>query len=282
MALSFGWNDGCVDARDDCGKRDLLFGRAVDASDASGAVAPLATLVPYGRLLAEPLGNKPGAPFRLRRATPLDAATVRLCAAGADGQRPSSDDWEQCRGRGIVDIAAEGWGQGHARSSALGVAGMMAALAAAANGQADVRKPHLVDGLRGVGPAKSARLESGGDALGSRDSPCRTRIAHDAAEVILSGLSYSHRGGTARLACEQVFDAAHLPRDRLDRRKDRNADVSQRRALAGRADPALRRRCRQRAQRSQRVRTAASVQMVRRGLPDRSRTMRAGPRRSAC
>ena len=27
------------------------------------------------------------------------------------------------------------------------------------------------------------------------------------AEVIVSGLSYSHRAGTARLACEQVFDA---------------------------------------------------------------------------
>jgi hypothetical protein len=33
------------------------------------------------------------------------------------------------------------------------------------------------------------------------------KISHDAAEVILSGLSYSHRAGTARLACEQVLDA---------------------------------------------------------------------------
>ena len=37
--------------------------------------------------------------------------------------------------------------------------------------------------------------------------PEPNRIARDAAEVILSGLSYSHRAGTARLACEQVFDA---------------------------------------------------------------------------
>ena len=29
--------------------------------------------------------------------TPLDPAMVRGCAAGADGRRPSSDDWEQCR-----------------------------------------------------------------------------------------------------------------------------------------------------------------------------------------
>src|SRR5437667_3908502 len=52
MAAAFGWNGGCATPRDDCGKRDLLFGRAVDA-EAEG-VAPLATLVPYGRLLAEP------------------------------------------------------------------------------------------------------------------------------------------------------------------------------------------------------------------------------------
>ena len=205
-ALSFGWNEGCNDARGDCGKRDLLFGRAVDASDASGTVAPLATLVPYGRLLAEPLGNPLGAPFQLRRATLLDAAIVRSCAAGADGQRPSSDDWEQCRRRGVVDVAAEGWGQGHARSSALGVAGMMAALAAAANGQTQVRQPHLVAGLRGVGPAQSARLQPAVMRWGLAE-PTPNRIAHDAAEVILSGLSWSHREGTARRACEQVFDA---------------------------------------------------------------------------
>jgi hypothetical protein len=205
-ALAFGWNEGCNDAREHCGKRDLLFGRAVDATDASGTVTPMATLVPYGRLLAEPLGNQLGAPFRLRRATPFDPAIVRGCAAGADGQRPSSDDWEQCRGRGVVDVAAEGWGQGHARSSALGVAGMMAALAAAANGQSEVRKPHLVDSLRGVGPAATAQLKPAVMRWGLAE-PVPSRIDRDAAQIILSGLSYSHREGTARLACEQVFDA---------------------------------------------------------------------------
>ena len=205
MALTFGWNGGCADARHDCGKRDLLFGRAVDASDESGTLAPLSTLVPYGRLLAEPLGSKVGAPFRLRRVTPLDIGKVRTCATGADGQRGSKDDWEKCSGAVVVDVVAEGWGQGHARSSALGVAGMMAALAAAANGQAEVRNPHLVEGLRGVGPASSARLKPAVLRWGLAE-PAPNKIARDAAEVILSGLSYSHRDGTARLACEQVFD----------------------------------------------------------------------------
>jgi hypothetical protein len=205
-AIAFGWNGGCAEAADDCGKRDLLFGRAVDASDEAGVVTPLALRVPYGRLLVEPIVNKVGAPLRLRTATQLDTAKVERCAAGADGKRLTGDDWEKCRGGGVVDIVAEGWGQGQARSTALGVAGMMASLAAAANGQAAVEKPHLVHALRGVGPADAMRLDSA--VLRWNLAPTQpNKIAPDAAAIILSGLSYSHRAGTARLACEQVFDA---------------------------------------------------------------------------
>jgi len=204
-AADFGWNDGCATPRDDCGKRDLLFGRDVDAGADSGGVAPLATLVPYGRLLDEPLGGKLDSPFRLRPVTPLDSAKVRICAAGPDGQRPTSDDWEKCGGGVVVDIVAEGWGQGHARASALGVAGMMASLAAAANGQLEVRKPHLVSALRGVGAAGSNPLQSAVSRFGLAEAE-PNRLSRDAAEVILSGLSYGHRAGTSRLACEQVFD----------------------------------------------------------------------------
>jgi len=197
MATGFGWNGGCVTPRDDCGKRDLLFGRAVDAGAESGQVTPLATVVPYGRLLAEPLGGKMDAPFRLRTATALDTTKVRACAA---------EKWEKCSGGIVVDVVAEGWGQGHARASALGVAGMLASLAAAANGQAELREPHLVGRLRGVGGEGAATLESAATRFGL-DQAQPNRLSRDAAEVILSGLSYSHRAGTARLACEQVFDA---------------------------------------------------------------------------
>jgi len=206
MAAAFGWNGGCATPREDCGKRDLLFGRAVDVEAESGGVAPLATLVPYGRLLAEPLGGTFDAPFRLRSATALDSGKLRACAAGADGQRASRDDWEKCRGGSVVDVVAEGWGQGHARASALGVAGMMAALAGAANGQLELRQPHLVRGLHGVGTQGSSSLESAVSRFGLAEAE-PTRLSRDAAEVILSGLSYGHRAGTSRLACEQVFDA---------------------------------------------------------------------------
>ena len=200
-APAFGWNGGCGTPSDECGKRDLLFGRTLAAHGEDGFGPSLALAVPYGRLLTEPLGGKLGAPIRMRPPAQLDTARVRQCAAGPDGQRMSKDDWEKCSGGLVVDIVAEGWGQGHARASALGGAGMMAMLAAAANGQTQVYKPHLVQAVRGAGPANVSILRW------SRGEAEPNRIARDAAEVIISGLSFSHRAGTARLACEQVFDA---------------------------------------------------------------------------
>lgn len=216
LALDFGWNAGCADARADCGKHDLLFGAALDAGVEPGLARGLSTRVAYGRLMSEPFIAKPvavgkpagklGAAMHLRPPAELDAAVLRRCAAGADGRRLSDDDWEKCRGGAVVDVVAEGWGQGHARASALGIAGMMATLAAAANGQAEVRRPHLVESLRGVAGADHAMLDAAVQRWnGAAARP--NRLSRDAAEVILSALSYSHRSGTARSACEQVFDA---------------------------------------------------------------------------
>ena len=60
--------------------------------------------------------------------------------------------------------------------------------------------------MRGVGAADASRLESA-VLRWNLAAPEPNKIAPDAAAIILSGLSYSHRAGTARLACEQVFDA---------------------------------------------------------------------------
>ncbi len=203
-ALAFGWNGGCDPARFDCGKQDLLFGRAVGADRAEAGPAP-SLPVAFGRLMSEPVGGKLGAPLKLTPPAALNADIVRRCSLGADGRRGSDDDWEKCKGGSVVDVVAEGWGQGHARSSALGVAGMMSTLAAAANGQAQVQPPHLVQGLRGA-RAGDAALDSALARFGPVDAR-PNRISTDAAQVILSGLTYSHRNGTARSACEQVFDA---------------------------------------------------------------------------
>lgn len=204
-AQALGWDAGCAPgaAPGSCGRHDLLFGRAIDARAADGLVQPLATPVAYGRLLSEPRGGKPGAPMALMPPVPMDPAVVRRCSAGADGARGTEDDWEKCRGRGVVDIAAEGWGQGHARATALGVAGMLSALAAAANGQEAQRRPHLVDALQ---DSAGQRMPPAAERWGLA-APQPPGVSREAAEVILSGLSWSHREGTARSACEQVFDA---------------------------------------------------------------------------
>jgi len=212
-ASAFGWNADCsdsdADARPDCGKHDLLFGRPIGTPPAPALASnqPPSMAVAYGRLLSQPHGGKLGAAMRLMPRAVLDPARVRSCAGGADGQRVSDDDWEKCRGGAMVDVVAEGWGQGHARASALGVAGMMASLAAAANRQAELRRPHLVEALHSAGgappPALAAALAQWRQAALQPN-----RLAPEVAEVILSGLAYSHRIGTARTACEQVFDAS--------------------------------------------------------------------------
>jgi hypothetical protein len=88
---------------------------------------------------------------------------------------------------------------------------MMATLAAAANGQAEVHRPHLVQALHGVrnggnGESGNSRLDTAVARWNLAPAQPVT-LPRDAAEVILSGLTYSHRAGTARSACEQVFDA---------------------------------------------------------------------------
>ena len=203
-ASAFGWNAGCDDLRGECGKRDLLFGRALDAAFDNDPA--LAMVVTYGRLFVEPMRDDVAHGFRITPRVSFDPVKVRACSLGADGRRGTNDDWGKCRGGIVVDAVAEGWGQGNARSTALGVAGMMASLAAAANGTSPPT-PHLVDGIRGVGSAlgdvtREPWVQAVGEP-GSNAQPVPTEVA----EMILNALSYTHRGGTARLACEQVFDA---------------------------------------------------------------------------
>jgi cell division protein FtsI/penicillin-binding protein 2 len=204
-ARGFGWNAGCADGEERCGKSDLLFGAPLGRDDDRGALAPGPTAIAYGRLLSEPAGRKLGAPMHLMPQASLDAGILRRCAAGPDGRRLSDDDWEKCKGGAVVDVVAEGWGQGHARASVLGVAGMMATLAAAANGATSVPRPHLVAALHGVASPSPDAVAAASARWGAVPTP--SPLPRDAAEVILSGLSYSHRAGTARTACEQVFDA---------------------------------------------------------------------------
>jgi len=66
--------------------------------------------------------------------------------------------------------------------------------------------PHLVEAVRGVSHADSGSSHSAAPRLDLGET-MPNRVTRDAASVILSGLAYGHRGGTSRLACEQVFEA---------------------------------------------------------------------------
>lgn len=205
-AVHVGWNAACASEPQRCGKRDLLFGRSPDATAEAGRIQPLAHFVPYGRLLVEPAGAGTGAPFAPMALSPFEKDALRRCALGADGALSTKDDWKKCRGAALVDVVAEGWGQGHARTTALGAAGMMATLAAAANGQQQQAAPHLVSAVRGVGLSENSQLRSAVQRW-SLAQPVRVALQPRAAAVILEALTHSHRGGSAQAACEQVFDA---------------------------------------------------------------------------
>jgi len=204
-APGFGWNAGCADdGGPDCGRRDVLFGHAPGGAPHG---APR-LLVSYGRLMAEPVRPGAGA-MHLMPPARFERSLVQRCALGADGKRASDDDWEKCRGGAMVDVVAEGWGQGHARASALGVAGMMASLAAAANGARSVARPHLVASVTRADGRPAAQVPGPSSLAAWRAAPAEpATIAPDAATIVLGALVHTHRTGTARSACAQVFDGA--------------------------------------------------------------------------
>jgi hypothetical protein len=202
VAADFGWNAGCANARLDCGREDLLFGRAVDAETWKDGPAPPAVRVAFGRLMTDPVPTPLGPAMRLRPPARFDPAKIARCSVGADGRRGTDDDWGRCKGGALVDVVAEGWGQGHARATALGVAGMLATLAAAANGDEVAHRPHLVERVHGVRDAEAAGLRRWREA-----NAVPMPLRQDVAEAIFGGLMWSHRSGTARTACEQVLDA---------------------------------------------------------------------------
>ena len=293
-ARAFGWDAGCSDDDERCGKTDLLFGRALDGADARGAGAPGATPIAYGRLLSEPAGQRLGAPMHLMAPSALDAGILRRCAAGPDGRRFSDDDWEKCKGGAVVDVVAEGWGQGHARASVLGVAGMMATLAAAANGAALVPRPHLVAAVRGIGSGAETHVT--GHGIGASGSGGATARAADALALASAHWAGAAAAGAAAarggrgdperpLVQPPRRHRAHRVRagvrcqalrgNRLARRQDRDAELSERRPHARRAGAPLPRRCGAVTRSAaRRVQLAAALQVVRRRLARRRRGQR--------
>jgi hypothetical protein len=190
-AAQLGWNSGCSPGGTDCGFADVLFGRAADERlDSSlGAVRPLGLRGLNGRLFTAPLAE--GRMSRLalmpEMALQFDPANARDC----HNQR-----WRNCVGNPVATTAAEGWGQGSARATPLGVAALFARLGAAAEGMKAQRRAHLMDGISDIrGQAVNlAGLAPGGEV--ALDIPPVLALR------VVKGLSQGHTpGGTAHKAC---------------------------------------------------------------------------------
>ncbi|MEO6624491.1 MAG: hypothetical protein ABIN37_06635, partial [Burkholderiaceae bacterium] len=212
-ALLYGWDQGCAEASFRCGRLNVLFGypdsRRIRQDTAR---MPLGASVMMGRLLTEPaLVTKP-ADFQTMRNFSFEPGQAAACSRGDFYAGTGKGGWRKCRQGHLVYLESEGWGQGNARTTALGAAGMMARLAAAANGQASVRLPHLVDR---ISDAQARSFELAAQQFHLAD-PVKLGIPREDAMLILQGL-ISHksqgvpagsRSGTAHVACSRVFDLA--------------------------------------------------------------------------
>lgn len=219
-AAMLGWNLQCSeDAYSrDCAGLDVLFGRPAGLRLVSGVHRqPMGLALLYGRLFVEPVGanpedtgeeaaeeddEEPESGVRLMNNFRFDEGFARSCSQGQGAGR-----WQRCRGAGGL-IANEGWGQGNARATTVGVAGMLARLAAAANGIRELPYPHLLDH---IGDANGQIFHVPQEHLAAA-----TPVTADPelAKLVLSGMTSHTRGGTADNACASVFGG--LTCDSLD------------------------------------------------------------------
>ena len=175
----------------------------------------------------------------------------------------------------MVDVVAEGWGQGHARASALGAAGMMAMLAAAANGQ--TRGAQAAPGAgrcaaRAPAESSAIALRALADARAEPHRARRRRGDHQRPVI------QPPRGNRDDWRASRCSMRAHARRwtGSPARRGRRRFPTTIARSTT------LRGCARQACAKTRRDRGAcgpsAAVQVVRRRVPDRSRPIRAGTR----
>jgi hypothetical protein len=213
-ALQFGWDSGCVDASFRCGRLNLLFGYP-DSSRirADTTRMPLGASVLYGRMLVEPASAKQPADFQLVSNFAFEPAHAAACSRGDNYSGPADKrGWRKCKQGRLLYLESEGWGQGNARTTALGAAGMIARLAAAANGQTSQRLPYLVERIT---DSNAQTFELAAQQFRLAD-PVPLAIPQEDAALIVQGM-ISHksagapagtRSGTAHSACARIYDAA--------------------------------------------------------------------------
>ncbi|MBL6986265.1 MAG: hypothetical protein ISR72_04315 [Methylobacter sp.] len=208
-ARQVGWNLQCLEQGSaDCARLDVLFGRPVGNWVVKGlAKQPLGLAMLYGRLFTESADAQSsdvdsGQFDWLLDDAPVSRQGFRLIS-NFDFDRDFAvtcreQKWGGCKGS-AAKISNEGWGQGNARATPLGVAGMLSRLAAAANGYKRQAYPHLIEH---VGDAEGKALPLMAERMAAPES-----IAVDSglAALVLQGMRSHQSGGTAYSACKRVL-----------------------------------------------------------------------------
>ncbi len=112
--------------------------------------------------------------------------------------------WEKCQGD-VANSASELMGQGNALASPLSIAQMFATIANAANGNRLQPPTHLLQSVSG-------QLHGRPTVLQHDSKPLPIAISRPEAELILEGMTLTHRGGTASSACLKAYRSARSAR----------------------------------------------------------------------
>jgi hypothetical protein len=153
-----------------------------------------------GQMMVSPLQQQDGgtsmADMPLGNALP-SPDTIAQCA------RSGQTGYSRCKGRHL-GIISEAYGQGNARATPVGVAGMLAALSNSAQDKPQ-RYPHLLEGLwlsDGQLDAASDRPLRQGIPLGPSGLPAGI------SQRIIAAMEKTHtQGGTAYVPCSKVMGA---------------------------------------------------------------------------
>ena len=206
-----GWNTGCnsqdVHSLSQCGKLDLLHGIPLAAKPetledkyiVAGLYQPIQWPTLMGQMLVSPHplqdGGSTMADMPLGNEMP-SPETVAQCSRSGKG-------YSRCKGQRL-GIISEAYGQGNARATPVGVAGMLSALANSAQ-EKPQRYPHLLEGLwlsDGNLDASSERPLRQGVPLGPAGIPAGT------GQRIISAMEKTHtKDGTAYKPCSKVMGA---------------------------------------------------------------------------
>ena len=215
-AADLGWNSDCsAQPSRRCARADLLFGRRLSAhldtpegaADTVPESPPLQHSALVGRLFVAPVdgGALDGAVSgdRLMPLPPINRGAALSCRDGQGVWHASN-----CNSAALKPLINEAAGQGEARTTALGLATMLARLAGAANGLPALQPPHLVERITDATGATVATAATRG--AGAVSAPLVQAepavVCAEVAQQVLAGMARGTApAGTGHLACRHVF-----------------------------------------------------------------------------